>query len=258
MKRSPRSRKTISLSDSVHQQLNSYALAAGAAGVGVLALGQSAEAKIIYTPAHHVIGERTSYQLDLNHRKCSLASYRPKSPTAGRGSGKHTTCQSRRGIPGTWLSCSSRRWRRLILFVTAFTLVFGFLTAAAPLFAASKEKVLHRFCSGYRCTGGSKPYAGLTFDPAGNLYGTTNQGGAYASGTVFELTRGGNGKWTEQVLYTFFGGVDGSGPRAGLIFDAAGNWYGTTQDGGADGGTAFEITRQPHSSLPARIGVFGK
>jgi hypothetical protein len=49
MKRSPRPRKTADLSDSVHRQLNLYALAAGAAGVGMLALSQPTEAEIIYT-----------------------------------------------------------------------------------------------------------------------------------------------------------------------------------------------------------------
>jgi hypothetical protein len=57
MKRSPRPRDIVSLSDSVHQRLNSYALAAGAAAVGVLPLAQPADAKIIYTKTHQVIGE---------------------------------------------------------------------------------------------------------------------------------------------------------------------------------------------------------
>jgi hypothetical protein len=67
MRRSPRSRETASLSDSVHHQLTVYTLAASAAGVGVLALSQSAEAKIIYTETHVVIGTNHVYELDLNH-----------------------------------------------------------------------------------------------------------------------------------------------------------------------------------------------
>jgi hypothetical protein len=55
------------LSDSVHHQLNMYAFAASAAGVGMLALTQAAEAKIVYTKAHHVIRPRGTYNLDLNH-----------------------------------------------------------------------------------------------------------------------------------------------------------------------------------------------
>lgn len=62
--------KTLSsLSDSFHQRLNMYAVAASAAGVGVLALTQPAEAKIVYTPTHHVIGKKARYQVDLNHDK---------------------------------------------------------------------------------------------------------------------------------------------------------------------------------------------
>src|SRR5450755_290968 len=68
MKRSPWTRKTsANLSESIGRQLNMYALAAGAAGVGVLALAQSVEAKVVYTATHHVIGPNHSYRLDLNH-----------------------------------------------------------------------------------------------------------------------------------------------------------------------------------------------
>ena len=64
-------RKTATLSDSVHHQLSIYALAAGAASVGMLALAKPAEGKIVYTPANVVIGYGgvPSYQLDLNHDK---------------------------------------------------------------------------------------------------------------------------------------------------------------------------------------------
>jgi hypothetical protein len=60
-------RKTANLPDSVHQQLNMYALAARAAGVGMLALAVPAEARIVYTPTHHVIAEGGHYRLDVNH-----------------------------------------------------------------------------------------------------------------------------------------------------------------------------------------------
>ena len=70
MKRSLKpARIPSSVSDSLHSRLNMYALAASAAGVGVLALTQPAEAKIVYTPTHHVIGKNASYKLDLNHDK---------------------------------------------------------------------------------------------------------------------------------------------------------------------------------------------
>jgi hypothetical protein len=68
MKRSSRPRKTfVNLSESISRQLDMYALAAGAAGVGLLALAQPSEGKIVYTATHHVIAPKHSYRLDLNH-----------------------------------------------------------------------------------------------------------------------------------------------------------------------------------------------
>jgi hypothetical protein len=67
MQHHPGPRKTADLSDSIHQQLNMYALAAGAAGVSLLALAQPSEAKIVYTATHRVISAGKSYDLDLNH-----------------------------------------------------------------------------------------------------------------------------------------------------------------------------------------------
>ena len=76
---------------------------------------------------------------------------------------------------------------------------------------------------------GSGPVGGLIRDRRASLYGTTYSGGAYGFGTVFELTASG----TESVLYSFTGGNDGATPSAGLVRDAAGNLYGTTEFGGA-------------------------
>ena len=101
------------------------------------------------------------------------------------------------------------------------------------------EKLLHSFND----TDGALPRAGLIFDAAGNLYGTTNAGGTYDAGTVFKLAPTGDGSWTETVLHNFGNGTDGALPAAGLIFDAAGNLYGTTEVGGFYGdGTVFELT----------------
>ena len=86
------------------------------------------------------------------------------------------------------------------------------------------EKVLYSFNG----TDGNGPIGGLLFDAAGNLYGTTVGGGTYLAGTAFELTPAGGGTWTEKVLHSFGNGTDGTSPYAGLIFDAAGNLYGTT------------------------------
>lgn len=88
------------------------------------------------------------------------------------------------------------------------------------------------------------PYGGLIADAKGNLYGTTYYGGANGLGAVFELTRGSNGKWKESVLYSFKGGKDGSATTTTLLFDKAGNLYGTTSmggDTGCDCGTVFKL-----------------
>jgi uncharacterized repeat protein (TIGR03803 family) len=109
------------------------------------------------------------------------------------------------------------------------------------------EHVLYRFCSLTNCTDGSEPQAELIFDQAGNLYGTTVEGGAQGyGGTVFQLTPNQNGGWTESVLYSFCSlasCADGKAPFAGLIFDQAGNLYGTTVGGGGRyAGNVFQLT----------------
>jgi uncharacterized repeat protein (TIGR03803 family) len=119
---------------------------------------------------------------------------------------------------------------------------------------AGTEKVLYTFTGG---ADGGNPYAGVVFDNAGNLYSTTFAGGTsggcagYGCGTVFELTPGSGGAWTETVLYSFTGGVDGGSPASDLIFDSVGNLYGTTDFYGSGGacndptygcGTAFELS----------------
>jgi len=99
------------------------------------------------------------------------------------------------------------------------------------------ETVLYSFMG---TPDGANPYAGLIRDALGNLYGTTNGGGAYGYGTVFEVDTTG----TETVLYSFNGAADGASPYGGLVRDAAGNLYGTTYSGGASGyGTVFEVDK---------------
>ncbi len=89
---------------------------------------------------------------------------------------------------------------------------------------------------------GATPYSGVIFDTAGNLYGVTEAGGASGNGAIYELSPNGGG-WTEQVLYSFTGGNDGGNPVGGLVFDQAGNLYGTTASGGSGGGgTVFELS----------------
>jgi uncharacterized repeat protein (TIGR03803 family) len=110
------------------------------------------------------------------------------------------------------------------------------------------EKVLYSFCArgGLDCTDGARPMAGLVADQSGDLFGTTQLGGAYGGGTVFELIppKAGNSAWTQKVLYSFcaHGGIqcsDGAEPN-GLTIDASGDLFGTTQLGGT-GGVAFEL-----------------
>jgi uncharacterized repeat protein (TIGR03803 family) len=125
------------------------------------------------------------------------------------------------------------------------TAALGILTTtlvmAGTRAVAQAEGVLHNFNNNGK--DGYSPYAGLIFDGAGNLYGTTEPGGAYGKGTVFELLPSAGGGWTEKRLHSFgANSTDGNYPQASLIFDGAGNLYGTTYAGGAYGyGTVFEL-----------------
>jgi uncharacterized repeat protein (TIGR03803 family) len=93
---------------------------------------------------------------------------------------------------------------------------------------------------------GSNPFYALSFDSAGDLYSTATDGGAYGGGTVFKLTLLSGGHWKESVIHSFTGGRDGAQPQAAVIFDATGNLYSCTLDGGivkgkTGNGVAFEI-----------------
>jgi uncharacterized repeat protein (TIGR03803 family) len=114
------------------------------------------------------------------------------------------------------------------------------------------ESVLYSFCSLQNCVDGALPLGSLIFDSDGNLYGTTDSGGANASGIVFKLAPNPDGIWTESVLHSFTGGSDGRNPNAGLIADSDGNLYGTTNEGGIINhvcddyvgcGVVFKLTR---------------
>ena len=154
-----------------------------------------------------------------------------------------------------------QRHESFTLLVAAF-LALGCLVTATPVFAASPERVLYSFCSAANCSDGQHSWAALIFDSAGNLYGTTAGGGslqcssvnAAGCGTVFKLSPGADGQWTETVLYSFCSlpnCTDGADPYDALIFDSAGNLYGTTSAGGSGQcpspgsvgcGTIFELT----------------
>jgi uncharacterized repeat protein (TIGR03803 family) len=115
------------------------------------------------------------------------------------------------------------------------------------------ETILHNFnCA--TANDGCEPYSYLIFDKAGNLYGTTLQGGggdnsSYCTngcGTVFKLSKRKKGMWPETLLYTFphfFNNTTGANPYAGLVMDAKGSLYGTAYYGGPDAsGVVFRLT----------------
>jgi len=90
---------------------------------------------------------------------------------------------------------------------------------------------------------GATLYATPVLDRAGNLYGTTYEGGAANKGAVYTITQAPGGGWTERILYSFQGGSDGANPMAPLTFDRNGNIYGATEAGGtANCGTAYRLT----------------
>ena len=96
---------------------------------------------------------------------------------------------------------------------------------------------------------GVQPSSGLVMDSKGNLYGTTEFGGANQTGTVFELSPATGGGWTETVIYTFgrSGKGDGQFPASGLTFDAQGNMFATTV-GGVPCMKAHRMSLSPSSS----------
>jgi uncharacterized repeat protein (TIGR03803 family) len=123
--------------------------------------------------------------------------------------------------------------------IAALTLAAAFCLAIVTTQSAQAQtfKVLYNFTGS---TDGATPYAPLVRDSAGNLYGTTEAGGASGAGTVFKVSKSGK----ETVLYSFTGGVDGANPFAGLLQDAADNLYGVTAYGGTSGvGTVFKLSK---------------
>jgi len=118
---------------------------------------------------------------------------------------------------------------------------YGTVFELASVSGSWTETTLHSFNDNF--TDGYFPGAGLIIDSAGNLYGTTTEGGVDGYGMVFELKPKAGGGWTETVLHNFNdNGKDGFYPYAGLIFDASGNLYGTTSSGGVNSeGTVFEV-----------------
>jgi uncharacterized repeat protein (TIGR03803 family) len=112
---------------------------------------------------------------------------------------------------------------------------YGTVFELSPSGSSWTETVLYSFAGNNNGgTDGDSPVASLVFDPQGNLYGTTSQGGTPGKGVIFELTppTGDGAPWTETVLFTFTG-KSGAYPYAGLTIDSKENLYGTTAIGGA-------------------------
>jgi uncharacterized repeat protein (TIGR03803 family) len=121
------------------------------------------------------------------------------------------------------------------------------------------ESVVYDF-QGTAANDGYEPSSTLIADAAGNFYGTTNGGGSHDCGTVFELSPGSGGSWTETVLYSFCSQAeDGVGPWGKLVFDASGNLWGVTAVGGSrGGGIVFELVNSSGSWTESNIYDFPK
>ncbi len=121
-----------------------------------------------------------------------------------------------------------------------------------------RETVLHTFSDS---PDGALPVSNLIFDSAGSLYGTTVNGGS-GCGIVYKLVPSGSG-WMESILYSFLGN-EGCAPWGGVLFDRAGNLYGTTADGGYTGGSCspegcgsvFQLTPSPGGWTESTLHLF--
>jgi len=127
--------------------------------------------------------------------------------------------------------------------ITALTsLLLSILISSAS--AGTSYEILHSFAD--KAGTCPNPEAPVIFDQSGNLYTTTT----FWNGCVFELTPDTDGRWKEKTLYAFakYSDTDGAQPVAPVVFDSAGNLYGTTGGGGGSGcynlgcGAIFELT----------------
>jgi len=131
---------------------------------------------------------------------------------------------------------------KLAAAITRGALLLTLLAALALPAQAQTETVLYNFTGG---TDGSYPTSSLITDSTGNFYGTTTYGGEYGAGVVFELSPNGSEGWNETVLHSFSSfWDDGANPfMAPVMFDNAGNLYGTTEFGGSENfGAVYELS----------------
>ncbi len=145
--------------------------------------------------------------------------------------------------------------------VTLSLLLLFPILALLNISSAATATVLYNFCNNSNCTDGANPQADLVTDLAGNLWGTTRNGGAHGFGEIFELTKS-SGFTALGQTYSFKGGsTDGSFPAAGLVLDPqTGFLYGTTSEGGTGScsrgcGTIFEFL--PGGSTDTILHFFG-
>jgi uncharacterized repeat protein (TIGR03803 family) len=163
-----------------------------------------------------------------------------------------------------------KRKKSLAILGGSFLIVIAILLSVSNVWAV-EYKVLHRFSAKHQ--DGEVPDGTVIVDAAGNLYGTTANGGSHGLGTIFKVTPNPDGSWTESIIYNFTG-PDGTHPAAGLIMDHEGSFYGTAHNGGAyDGGTVYKLNHNPddtwtqtvllsfsgpyHGSLPYAGVIFG-
>src|SRR5450432_828649 len=138
-----------------------------------------------------------------------------------------------------------------VIYVTSYNEIVQFTPGAGGWTSST----IHSF-GGTHNGDGLFPSSVAILDAAGNLYGTTTQGGVLNYGVVYELSPGSGGDWTESILHSFGAGSDGKRPDCQLAFDATGNLYGETINGGGTGGkcgcngwgAVFKLT--PSSSAP--------
>jgi uncharacterized repeat protein (TIGR03803 family) len=128
-------------------------------------------------------------------------------------------------------------------FVSRVVTIFAIATIVVSAASASSTEIIYSFAGG---NDGEYLDTDLVMDSAGNIYGTSVQGGAFGGGTVFQLSPSGVG-WTHSVLYSFTGGKDGGEPYKGVTLDAEGNLYGTAVTGGGGSceggcGVVFKLT----------------
>jgi uncharacterized repeat protein (TIGR03803 family) len=143
-----------------------------------------------------------------------------------------------------------------LLKTHAVTILAAVLSTSFAL--AGTEKVLHTFNAALN---GGNPQSSLIADAQGNLYGTASTGGTYGGGIVFKLTPSANGAWKATILHSFQGFKDGYYPQSGLVFDKAGNLYGTTASTQAiscgpyclGGGTVFELSPNSDGSWTEKV-----